>query len=153
MRVLTDTHILLWALLQPERLDEACREALESPEHRVFFSAVNIWEIAMKRTLDRPDFDVDPEAVHRAALETGFHELPMSALHAAAVRDLPAHHRDPFDRLLIAQARTELLMTDDPLIGRYPVERIGMLAAGNPLQLNRASTGCYPTGSKTQQPS
>lgn len=132
MRVLTDTHILLWALLLPARLDAACREVLESPEHRVYFSAVNIWEIAIKRALDRPDFDVEPEVIHHAALETGFHELPVSALHAAAVRHLPAHHRDPFDRLLIAQARTEplLLMTDDPLISRYPVERIGAVAAG-----------------------
>ena len=126
MRVLTDTHILLWALLRPGRLDAACRDILESPEHQVFFSAVNIWEIAIKRALDRPDFDVEPDAVHRAALETGFRELPIAADHAAAVRHLPAHHRDPFDRLLIAQARTEplLLMTDDPLIDRYTVPRI-----------------------------
>jgi PIN domain nuclease of toxin-antitoxin system len=126
MRVLTDTHILLWALLRPARLDTACRDILESPEHKVFFSAVNIWEIAIKRALDRPDFDVEPDTVYRAALETGFRELPISAVHAAAVRHLPAHHRDPFDRLLIAQARTEplLLMTDDPLIDRYTVPRI-----------------------------
>lgn len=127
MRVLTDTHILLWALLRPGRLDATDRDVLESPEHQVFFSAVNIWEIAIKRALDRPDFDVEPEAVYRAALETGFRELPVSAVHAAAVRDLPAHHRDPFDRLLIAQARTEplFLMTDDPLIDLYAVKRVG----------------------------
>jgi PIN domain nuclease of toxin-antitoxin system len=132
MRVLTDTHILLWSLLRPARLDAACRDVLESPEHQVFFSAVNIWEIAIKRALDRPDFDVEPDAVHRAALETGFRELPISAVHAAAVRHLPPHHRDPFDRLLIAQARTEplLLMTDDPLIDLYPVQRLGAVAAG-----------------------
>lgn len=126
MRVLTDTHILLWALLQPTRLDAVRRDVLESPEHQVFFSAVNIWEIAIKRALDRPDFDVEPEVIHRAALETGFRELPVSAVHAAAVRHLPTHHRDPFDRLLIAQARTEplLLMTDDPLISLYHAMQI-----------------------------
>lgn len=131
MRVLTDTHVLLWALLRPARLDAACREVLESPEHQVFFSAVNIWEIAIKRALDRPDFDVEPDAVHRAALETGFRELPISAVHAAAVRHLPPHHRDPFDRLLIVQALIEplRLMTDDPLIDLYPVQRIGGVAA------------------------
>jgi PIN domain nuclease of toxin-antitoxin system len=131
MRVLTDTHVLLWALLRPARLDAACREVLESPEHQVFFSAVNLWEIAIKRALDRPDFDVEPDAVHRAALETGFRELPISAVHATAVRHLPPHHRDPFDRLLIVQARIEplLLMTDDPLISLYPVPRIGAAAA------------------------
>ena len=132
MRVLTDTHVLLWALLRPTRLDAVCRDVLESPEHQIFFSAVNIWEIAIKRALDRPDFDVEPDAVHRAALETGFRELPISAVHAAAVRQLPPHHCDPFDRLLIAQAKIEplLLMTDDPLIGLYPVPRLGAIAAG-----------------------
>ena len=131
MRVLTDTHVLLWALLRPARLDPACREVLESPEHQVFFSAVNIWEIAIKRALDRPDFDVEPDALHRAAIETGFRELRISAVHAAAVRHLPPHHRDPFDRLLIVQAQIEplLLMTDDPLISLYPVQRIGAVAS------------------------
>lgn len=132
MRVLTDTHVLLWALLEPARLDAATRDVLESPEHRVFFSAVNIWEIAIKRALDRPDFDVEPDAVHRVAIETGFLELAVSAVHAAAVRHLPPHHRDPFDRLLIAQARTEplLLMSDDPLISRYPVQRVAVSRLG-----------------------
>ena len=124
MRLLTDTHILLWALLQPERLDAAAREALESPEHEIYFSAANIWEIAIKRALERPDFTAEPIPIRSAALETGFLELPITGRHAAHVRTLPNHHRDPFDRLLIAQARTEplLLMTDDPLIARYPVE-------------------------------
>jgi PIN domain nuclease of toxin-antitoxin system len=118
--------------LQPARLDAACKDILESPEHHVFFSAVNIWEIAIKRALDRPDFDVEPDAVHRAALATGFRDLPISAVHAAAVRHLPAHHRDPFDRLLVVQAQTEplLLMTNDPLIDLYPVQRIGADATG-----------------------
>jgi PIN domain nuclease of toxin-antitoxin system len=107
-------------------------EPLSRSALRAFRPCPNIREIAIKRALDRPDFDVEPDAVHRAALETGFRELPISAVHAAAVRHLPAHHRDPFDRLLIAQARTEplLLMTDDPLIDLYPVQRMGAVAAG-----------------------
>ena len=126
MRILLDTHTLLWALLRPERLAPTQRELLESPEHQVFFSAVNIWEIAIKRALDRPDFDVEPDVARDAAIATGFAELPISGMHAAAVRQLDNHHRDPFDRMLIAQAKTEpmRLMSDDPMIALYPVERI-----------------------------
>ena len=126
MRILLDTHTLLWALLRPERLALAHREFLESPEHQVFFSAVNIWAIAITRALDRPDFDVEPDVARDAAIATGFAELPISGMHAATLRRLDNHHRDPFDRMLIAQAKTEpmRLMSDDPLIALYPVERI-----------------------------
>jgi PIN domain nuclease of toxin-antitoxin system len=131
MRVLLDTHILLWALLQPARLGAARRRVLESPENRIYFSAVNIWEIAIKRALDRPDFTAEPAPIRAAALDTGFEELPVSGEHAAGVRGLPDHHRDPFDRLLIAQARHEplLLMSDDPLVSRYAVPLIGASAS------------------------
>lgn len=124
MRVLLDTHILLWALLEPARLAPFHREMLESPEHEVFFSAANIWEIAIKRALSRPDFDAEPEVVRAAGLATGFHELPISGWHAAAVRHLPDHHRDPFDRLLIAQAKTEpmRLLSTDRVIDLYLVD-------------------------------
>lgn len=126
MQVLLDTHVLLWALLLPERLSPERREVLECPENQVFFSAVNIWEIAIKRALERPDFDAEPDIVRDAAMATGFRELSISGAHAAAVRHLAAHHRDPFDRLLIAQAKVEpmRLMSDDPLIAMYSVERI-----------------------------
>lgn len=124
MRALTDTQILLWALMAPDRLGIASRALLESPDHEIFFSAANIWEIAIKRALERPDFDVEPDAVYRAALDTGFRELAVSSVHAGAVRHLPAHHRDPFDRLLIAQAQSEpmRLITADPVFARYGVE-------------------------------
>jgi PIN domain nuclease of toxin-antitoxin system len=124
MRLLTDTHVLLWALLEPDRLDPAWRAMLEAPEQQIYFSAVNIWEIAIKRALERPDFTAEPGPIRAAALDTGFKELPFSGIHATAVRHLPNHHRDPFDRLLIAQAKSEplLLMSNDPLIARYPVE-------------------------------
>ena len=126
MRVLTDTHVLLWALLEPHRLGPTWRGLLEAPEHRVYFSAANIWEIAIKRALGRRDFTAEPGPIRCAALDTGFSELAISGVHAAAVRQLPDHHRDPFDRLLIAQAKSEplLLMTNDPLIARYPVELV-----------------------------
>jgi PIN domain nuclease of toxin-antitoxin system len=126
MRLLTDTHVLLWALLEPDRLDPAWRAMLEAPEQQIYFSAVNIWEIAIKRALERPDFTAEPGPIRAAALDTGFKELPFSGIHATAVRHLPNHHRDPFDRLLIAQAKSEplLLMSNDPLIARYPVELV-----------------------------
>lgn len=125
MRILLDTHVLLWALLQPARLTQAQRGLLVSPEHQVFFSAVNVWEIAIKRALDRPDFDVEPDVAREAAISTGFMGLAVSGLHAAAVRRLEDHHRDPFDRMLIAQANTEpmRLMSDDPIIALYQVAR------------------------------
>ena len=120
MRILLDTHILLWALLEPARLTPTQRDQLESPEHQVF------WEIAIKRALDRPDFDVEPDVVRGAAIATGFRELPITGVHSSMVRHLVNHHRDPFDRLLIAQAKTEpmRLMTDDPMIALYAVEKI-----------------------------
>jgi PIN domain nuclease of toxin-antitoxin system len=126
MRVLTDTHVLLWALIDPHRLGPTWRDLLEAPEHRVYFSAANIWEISIKRALGRRDFTAEPGPIRCAALDTGFSELAISGVHAAAVRHLPDHHRDPFDRLLIAQAKSEplLLMTNDPLIARYPVELV-----------------------------
>lgn len=123
MRLLLDTQILLWALVEPEQLPPAAGDALEEPENTVFFSAVNIWEIAIKRALDRPDFRAEPELVRAAALGTGFRELPVTSLHALGVRRLPHLHRDPFDRLLVAQAQTEplILMSDDPQVARYAV--------------------------------
>ena len=112
--------------MQPARLSQGRRELLESPEHQIFFSAINIWEIAIKRALNRPDFDAEPDVTRDAAIATGFRELPVTGLHAAAVRHLDDHHRDPFDRLLIEQAQTEpmRLMSDDPVIALYPVGRI-----------------------------
>lgn len=123
MRLLLDTHMLLWALGAPERLASTARDALEAPENTVFFSVASIWEIAIKRALGRPDFTDEPELVRSAALGTGFDELPVNGLHALRVRHLPLLHRDPCDRLLVAQAQTEplLLMSDDPQVARYDV--------------------------------
>jgi PIN domain nuclease of toxin-antitoxin system len=123
VRLLLDTHILLWSLIDPNRLPIAARDALAAPENSVFFSAASIWEIAIKRALNRPDFAVEPELTRDAALDTGFQELSVNGLHATKTRSLPHLHRDPFDRILIAQAQTEplVLMTEDPQIARYDV--------------------------------
>jgi PIN domain nuclease of toxin-antitoxin system len=121
MRLLLDTHVLLWALGEPARLDARTRALLEDPTHEVLFSAASIWEIAIKARLGRADFAVRPEEIARAARDTGFTELPVRADAAAQVVDLPLHHRDPFDRLLVAQAIVEpmRLYTADPLLPPY----------------------------------
>ena len=129
MRLLLDTHVLLWALNDPARLDGATRSLLEDSANEVLFSAASIWEIAIKARLGRADFAARPEQVAREARMTGFVELRVNADAAARVADLPLHHRDPFDRLLVAQAIAEpaRLYTVDPLLPRYSelVELIG----------------------------
>ncbi|HWX49630.1 MAG TPA: type II toxin-antitoxin system VapC family toxin [Roseomonas sp.] len=121
MRLLLDTHLLLWALVTPERLGAATRAALEDPDNEVLFSAASIWEIAIKAGLGRADFAFQPLQILQAAQETGFRELPVRARTAALVADLPLHHRDPFDRLLVAHAISEpvRLYTADPLLLPY----------------------------------
>lgn len=121
MRLLLDTHVLLWALDAPARLDGMTRDLLEDAANDVLFSAASIWEIAIKARLGRADFTVRPEQVAREARLTGFIELRVSAEAAARVADLPLYHRDPFDRLLVAQAMAEpaRLYTADPLLTPY----------------------------------
>jgi PIN domain nuclease of toxin-antitoxin system len=121
MRLLVDTHVLLWAAAAPERLPASFRERLESPESEVLFSAASIWELAIKMQIGRLVLAVAPEEIARTAAQRGFDELPVMAVHAAGVRNLPLHHRDPFDRLLIAQAMHEpaRLLTVDRLLAKY----------------------------------
>jgi PIN domain nuclease of toxin-antitoxin system len=121
MRLLLDTHILLWALSEPSKLSRAARQSLLDPANVVLFSAASIWEIAIKSQLRRSDFAADPDEVTRAAEASGFDELPVRAQHAALTGRLPAHHRDPFDRLLIAQALCEpaRLLTVDAALRPY----------------------------------
>lgn len=118
MVLLLDTHILLWALDAPERLPPDVAAQIESPETTVYFSAASIWEIAIKMALGKIDVHFSPEDIAQAARETGFVELPVSAAHGAKAAHLPPHHRDPFDRLLIAQALlmpAQLLTADSAL--------------------------------------
>jgi len=121
MRLLLDTHVLLWALGDPAQLDDQTRDVLEDPANEVLFSAASIWEIAIKAGLRRADFVVRPDQVAREARLTGFVELPISTDAAAWVATLPSHHRDPFDRLLVAQAMAEpaRLYTANPLLPPY----------------------------------
>lgn len=121
MKLLLDTHILLWAAGQPENLSESARTLLTTPENNLFFSAASIWEIIIKLGLGREDFKVDPHRLYRMLIVHGYAELPITSEHALKVQSLPPLHKDPFDRLLLAQARTEgmLLLTGDLSISQY----------------------------------
>lgn len=121
MRILLDTHLLYWVLFEPERIPATVREELEEPANEVFFSAIGIWEMAIKASLGRLELDVDLQAIAPAAVASGFAELPVFSSAAARVATLPMHHRDPFDRLLVAQALTEsaLLYTRDSRLEQY----------------------------------
>lgn len=121
MVILLDTHILLWALDAPQRLPTDLVAEIESPETAVYFSAASIWEIAIKTSLGKIDFDFSPEAIAQAAIDTGFVELPVTAMHGAKVAHLPLYHRDPFDRLLIAQSllMPAQLVTADAALAQY----------------------------------
>jgi PIN domain nuclease of toxin-antitoxin system len=129
MRVLRDTHVLLWALAAPRRRDGETRATIESGDTEVLFSAASIWEIAIKAGLGRSDFAFDPTEIAQAALDTGFTELAVRLNAAALVSRLPLLHRDPFDRVLVAQAIVEpatLYTTDQQLVPYSDlVRRIG----------------------------
>ena len=121
MRLLLDTNILIWALIDPSRLKHEAQAALEDGDNEVLFSAASIWEIAIKSALGRADFQVAPEEIVEAAVASGFIELPVRSAAALKVARLPPLHRDPFDRLLVAQAMTEpaALYTADAGLQKY----------------------------------
>jgi PIN domain nuclease of toxin-antitoxin system len=122
MKLLLDTHLLLWAAGQPEKLSIEIRELLEEPQNDVVFSVASLWEIAIKRGLGREDFQVDARLLRRGLLENGYQELQIKGEHAVAIGGLPPIHKDPFDRILVAQAMVEgvMLLTADPVVARYP---------------------------------
>ena len=119
MRLLVDTHIFLWWCADDRRLGSAEREAIRNPANEVYLSTASVWEIVLKQALGRLRV---PEPASSAALRLGFQPLPITFEHAEATASLPSLHRDPFDRLLVAQARVEslTLITHDPSIRSYP---------------------------------
>ena len=121
MRILVDTHVLIWSQMQVGSLSERARALLEDVENDVLFSAASIWEIAIKTQLKRIEFLVAPERIAAAAVAGGFVELAVRANAAARVARLPLYHRDPFDRLLMAQAIEEPahLLTADSMLAQY----------------------------------
>jgi len=121
VKLMLDTHILLWSAGQPEKLSAEARSLLLDTSNVLFFSAASIWEIVIKRGLGRDDFRVDPLRLLKQLVINGYEEVSVSSDHALAVDVLPPLHKDPFDRILIAQARTEgmLLLTADSQVSLY----------------------------------
>jgi PIN domain nuclease of toxin-antitoxin system len=122
VKLLLDTQILLWAAGRPKRLSAAARKLLNDPRNELHFSAASLWEIASKNTLGREDFRVEPRLLRRGLLDNGYVELPVTSQHAVNIDSLPLLHKDPFDRLLLAQALCEgiTLLTADAQLAGYP---------------------------------
>jgi PIN domain nuclease of toxin-antitoxin system len=121
VKLLLDTHLLLWAAGDPDRLSPAARALIEDPANELIFSAASLGEIAVKRGLGRADFHVDARVLRRCLQDNGYGELPITSEHAVAIDSLPPIHKDPFDRILIAQAMVEgiTLLTTDSLVAKY----------------------------------
>ncbi|HEV2486450.1 MAG TPA: type II toxin-antitoxin system VapC family toxin [Terracidiphilus sp.] len=122
MKFLLDTRFVLWVPIESTRISSAARRVLSNRSNQLFFSVSSIWEIAIKRGLQRWDFLFDPMEIRRLLIENGYEELPVLGQHAVAIGNLPAIHKDPFDRILIAQAMVEgiTLLTADAVIAQYP---------------------------------
>ena len=121
MRLLLDTHILMWAASGSDLLSARAREMLKSPNTERLFSTVNLWEVAIKSNLGRADFNIDVSNLRGLALHNGYQELPITIDHIVFLASLPRNHKDPFDRMLIAQAKSEnlTLMTSDKTVASY----------------------------------
>jgi PIN domain nuclease of toxin-antitoxin system len=118
MKLLLDTHILLWGAAEPERLSKSASSLIENPDNEVMFSAVSLWEIVIKTGRGRADFRVDAAILRRGLSDNGY----VTGAHVAGLASLPPIHKDPFDRMLVAQAMIEglTLLTADPVVGKYP---------------------------------
>ncbi|MDR6815978.1 PIN domain nuclease of toxin-antitoxin system [Neorhizobium sp. 2083] len=121
MRILLDSHLLVWLVGASERLPSAAREIIENPDHEIFFSSASIWELSIKYSSGKIGLELPPRMLHRVLIEGDFRELAVSASHALEVDSLEQIHKDPFDRILIAQAMSEgmLLLTSDETIAQY----------------------------------
>jgi PIN domain nuclease of toxin-antitoxin system len=122
MKLLLDTHLLLWAAGEPRRLPKQARNLIDNPENELLFSAASLWEVTIKRGMGRDDFKVDARLLRRGLLDNGYSELPIISDHVVAIDSLPPLHKDPFDRILVAQATVEgvTLLTIDSVVSQYP---------------------------------
>jgi PIN domain nuclease of toxin-antitoxin system len=121
MNLLLDTHVALWAITDNPKLPQKARDLIQAAATTVWVSAASVWEIAIKRALGKGDMPVSSQEALRYFKESGYRFLSIAAEHAVAVETLPAHHQDPFDRILVAQALVEpmRLMTHDALVALY----------------------------------
>ena len=121
MKLLLDTHLLLWASGEPKKLSITARKLISDTDNELMFSAASVWEVAIKRALGRADFAVDSRLFRRGLLDNGYVELPVFSAHAVAIEALPPIHKDPFDRLIIAQSLVEgiELITSDATVAQY----------------------------------
>jgi PIN domain nuclease of toxin-antitoxin system len=122
VKLLLDTQLLLWAAGEPERLPAATRRMIDDPRNQPVFSAASLWEVAIKSGLGRADFRADARLLRRGLLDNCYDELAIAGEHAVAIGNLPPIHKDPFDRMLVAQSAIEgiLLLTADPIVAQYP---------------------------------
>jgi len=121
VRALLDSHLLVWISEDSPKLPKSVQEMIEDDRNSFFFSAVSLWELAIKSALGKSSFQVDVRQLHSSLLENGYAELTLSSRHAFSLETLPPIHKDPFDRILIAQAMREdmVLLTSDKMVGRY----------------------------------
>lgn len=122
MKFLLDTRLLMWAVREPKRVPYAARVLMADMENELVFSVVSIWETAIKSGLGKASFRTEPRLLRRRLLDNGYIELPLLSDHAVAIDMLPPIHKDPFDRILVAQAMVEgiTLLTVDPVVAQYP---------------------------------
>lgn len=128
MKLLLDTHLLLWAAGEPSRLSKEARNLINDPDNELFFSAASLWEVSIKGGLGRKDFKADPRLLRRGLLDNGYGEIPIRSDHVVVLDSLPVIHKDPFDRILVAQAVAEgiELLTTDSQLAQYrgPVRHV-----------------------------
>lgn len=123
MKLLLDTQMLIWAVVWPELLPKKARQLIADTENELYFSPASLWEVTIKNALNRPDFQIDARVLRRQLLDNDYLELAITGIHTTAIGDLPNLHKDPFDRLLLSQAKTEgiTLLTADTILAGYPV--------------------------------
>ncbi len=122
MKILLDTQMVIWAIVWPSVLPKDAKNIITNEDNEVFFSPISLMEVAIKNSKNRPDFRIDAKTLYRKLLDNGFLELAVSGIHCATVGDLPLIHKDPFDRILVAQAKHEgiTLLTTDEIMAGYP---------------------------------